>query len=99
MSVSVIFIAYQAEPAWHSDWLPANSESKVLGVTPPELRRHTSVKFLVSYADPAEGHLGTVYQATNWLYAALSQASPRHDLATAGFGMFEPYPTFSGPGP
>ena len=34
MSVSVIFIAYQAEPAWHSDWLPANSESKVLEVWP-----------------------------------------------------------------
>ena len=57
MSVSIIFITYQAEPAWLSDWLPANSESKVLGVALGELRRHTSVKFLVSYADPAEGHL------------------------------------------
>tara|TARA_B100000287_G_scaffold12181_1_gene12475 strand:- start:478 stop:1233 length:756 start_codon:yes stop_codon:yes gene_type:complete len=26
------------------------------------------IKCLMSYADPKEGHLGTIYQATNWLY-------------------------------
>jgi len=27
-----------------------------------------SIKALMSYADPKEGHLGGIYQATNWLY-------------------------------
>jgi hypothetical protein len=69
---------------WLSDGLPANSESRVLGVVLRNLRRHTSVKFLVSYADPAQGHLGTIYQAAGWLYTGLSEASPRYDL---GDGM------------
>ena len=42
---------------WLSDVLPTNSESRVLGVVLRSLRRHTKVKFLVSYADPAQGHL------------------------------------------
>ena len=77
-----------AEPAdrltltrlWLSDKLPFNSESRVLGEALRELRRHTSVKFLVTYADPDQGHLGYIYQATNWIYTGLSQASPRYDL-------------------
>lgn len=31
-----------------------------------------SVKALMSYADSAEDHLGTIYQATNWLYQGRS---------------------------
>jgi hypothetical protein len=65
---------------WLSDELPTNSESRVLGVVLRSLRRHTKVKFLVSYADPAQGHLGFIYQASNWLYAGLSQATPLYDL-------------------
>ncbi len=34
------------------------------------------LKFLAAYADPTAGHLGTIYQATNWLYTRLSEASP-----------------------
>jgi len=26
------------------------------------------IKALISYADPQEGHVGTIYQATNWIY-------------------------------
>ena len=65
---------------WLSDELPANSETRVLGVVLRSLRRHTKVKFLVSYADPSQGHLGYIYQASNWLYAGLSQATPLYDL-------------------
>jgi hypothetical protein len=65
---------------WLSDELPSNSESRVLGVVLRSLRRHTRVKFLVSYADPAQGHLGFIYQASNWLYAGRSQATPLYDL-------------------
>jgi hypothetical protein len=44
------------------------------------LRRLTTVKFLLSYADPAAGHVGYIYQATNWLYTGLSEPQPLLDL-------------------
>ncbi len=53
---------------WLSDALPPNSESRVLGIVLRELRRTTPWKLVLSYADPAAGHVGTVYQATGWLY-------------------------------
>ena len=65
---------------WLSEELPKNSESRVLGVVLRSLRKHTNLKFLLSYADPAQGHLGTIYQATGWIYTGLSQAMPLYDL-------------------
>ena len=65
---------------WLSDELPKNSASKVLGIVMRALRRHTSVKFVVTYADPAQGHLGTIYQASGWLYTGLSEAMPLYDI-------------------
>ncbi len=53
---------------WLSDDLPANSESRVLGIVLRDLRRTTDWKLLLSYADPTAGHVGTIYQATGWLY-------------------------------
>jgi hypothetical protein len=53
---------------WLSDDLPGNSESRVLGIVARLLRKHTSLLFLLSYADPAAGHVGTVYQASGWSY-------------------------------
>jgi len=65
---------------WLSDELPRNRESRVIGVVLQALRRHSSLKFLISYADPAQGHLGTIYQATGWLCTGLSEAMPLYDL-------------------
>ena len=65
---------------WLNDALPANSESRVIGVMLRSLKRDTSVRFLVTYADPAAGHLGIIYQATGWLYTGFSQAMPLLDL-------------------
>ena len=65
---------------WLSDELPRNSESRVLGVVLRALVRHTDLKFLLSYADPAQGHRGTIYQASNWLYTGLSDATPLYDI-------------------
>ena len=65
---------------WLSDDLPTNSESRVIGVVSRALRRNTSLKFLLSYADPAQGHVGTIYQAAGWVYTGLSQATPLYDL-------------------
>jgi len=65
---------------WLSDELPANSESRVIGVSLRAIKKNTKVKFLVSYADPSQGHMGTIYQATGWLYTGLSEAMPMFDL-------------------
>lgn len=68
---------------WLSDELPRNSESHVLGVVLRFLRRHTRLKFVLSYADPSVGnvpHLGYVYQGSNWTYTGLSEAMPLLDL-------------------
>jgi len=65
---------------WLSDELPSNSESRVIGIVLRSLRGHTSLKFLVSYADPSQGHIGIIYQATGWLYTGLSEAMPLYDL-------------------
>ncbi len=45
---------------WLADDLPPNSESRILGLLVRLLRRHTEVRFLISYAGPAAGHVGTV---------------------------------------
>ena len=65
---------------WLADELHPNSESRVLGVLVRALRRDTQVKFLLTYADMAQGHLGTIYQATNWTYTGLSDAMPLYDV-------------------
>ena len=65
---------------WLSDDLPPNSESRVIGIVLRSLRKHTPLHFLLSYADPAQGHLGTIYQATGWTYTGLSEPMLLYDL-------------------
>ena len=60
--------------------MPPNSESRVIGVVLRALGRHTRLKFVLAYADPSVGHVGTIYQATGWLYTGVSSATPRYDL-------------------
>ena len=87
-SPMVFRLVHGAEPGdcatlsrfWLSDVLPRNSESRVLGVVLRALKRCTSLKFLISYADPAKGHHGGIYQATGWLYTGPSQATTMIDL-------------------
>jgi hypothetical protein len=65
---------------WLADKLPKNSESSVLGIVLKALRRNTDLKFVLSYTDPAAGHIGTIYQATNWIYTGLSSATPLYGI-------------------
>ena len=65
---------------WLADDLPKNSESRVLAVVLRSLARDTSVKFVVTYADPTAGHLGTIYQAGGWLYTGVSGPSVLYHL-------------------
>lgn len=51
---------------------PRNSESWFISRCLKWLRQNTSIKTVVSYADPYHGHMGYVYQASNWEYIGVS---------------------------
>jgi len=54
---------------WIKDSTPKNTESYVISLSFDWLRQNDKdIKVLVSYADPSAGHLGKIYQATNWLF-------------------------------
>ncbi len=65
---------------WLSEILPPNSESRVISVCLRYLKKYTTLKFIMTYAGPARGHVGTIYQATGWLYIGLSEATPKFDI-------------------
>jgi hypothetical protein len=61
-----------------------NIESYALGQSFKWLRENDSnIKMLISYADPAQAHLGIIYQATNWLYqrAGDFQLMPNYSIS------------------
>jgi hypothetical protein len=53
---------------WVCDSVPKNGESYLIGRT----IKQAGKEIVVSYAEINQGHLGVVYQATNWLYTGLS---------------------------
>jgi hypothetical protein len=70
------------------EWAGRNAESKFLGavfqlLTPLALKKGGLI--LLSYADTAAGHVGTIYQATNWLYTGESTAK-RYVLPDGSLG-------------
>lgn len=36
------------------------------------------VRLIVSFADPNQGHIGTIYQAGNWLYSGMANSTPKY---------------------
>jgi hypothetical protein len=60
---------WELKRLWVEDSLGKNTESWVIGQSIRYIKtHHPEIKCLVSYADPDAGHIGTIYQATNWLY-------------------------------
>jgi hypothetical protein len=54
-------------------WAPANSESWLIGRSMSWLTKNRKdISIIVSYADASVGHVGTIYQATNWVYTGMS---------------------------
>ena len=53
---------------WVDDKVGKNAESFLIGNT----IRDVDKEIIVSYAEIQQGHLGVVYQATNWIYTGLS---------------------------
>ena len=59
---------YELTRLYIHDGYGSNIESWFIGQTIKWLKENTKLKALMSYAAPQEGHLGIVYQATNWIY-------------------------------
>ena len=53
---------------WIEDSTPKNTESYLIGNTIKLVNKEV----IVSYAEIQQGHIGIVYQATNWKYTGLS---------------------------
>ncbi|MCJ7828753.1 MAG: hypothetical protein MUP81_03310 [Dehalococcoidia bacterium] len=54
------------------DWAGKNIESYCIGQALKYIDKNYHKDLIVSFADPSEGHLGVIYQATNWLYCGFS---------------------------
>lgn len=50
-----------------------NSESRFIGFALRWLRKHTEIDAVVSFADPRQGHKGTIYRASNWEYLGMEK--------------------------
>jgi hypothetical protein len=58
------------------DEAPRNVESKALSISVRLIRKmFPHITALISYADPARGHQGTIYKAAGWCRAGLSDCS------------------------
>ena len=63
------------------DGLPKNTESYCLGQSFKILKeKYPKFKYLISYADAQHGHVGYIYQATNWRY--------KGEQSRTNFGIF-----------
>lgn len=53
--------------------------SKIVSVAIKLLRKHAQgLRLIISFADPNEGHVGTIYQAGGWLYCGRSKSTPKY---------------------
>ena len=49
------------------------STTKAMSISLKLIKKYApNVKLIVSYADSEQGHIGTIYQATNWYYTGFS---------------------------
>tara|TARA_B100000287_G_scaffold431096_1_gene487677 strand:- start:701 stop:1318 length:618 start_codon:yes stop_codon:yes gene_type:complete len=54
------------------DDTPKNTESYFIGQTMKWIKRNSKYKVILSFADPAEGHEGTIYKATNFIHKGMT---------------------------
>ena len=59
---------YELVRLYVHDGYGSNIESWFISQSFKWLKENTKIQALISYADPKEGHAGTIYQATNWIY-------------------------------
>lgn len=56
-------------------WAHPHAGSKLIGYALRRVAEH-GYRYAVAFADPAAGEVGTLYQATNWLYCGLTEKRP-----------------------
>lgn len=54
-------------------WAHPHSASKLISHALKDMVRTTQFRIFVAYADPRAGEIGTVYQATNWMYTGTTE--------------------------
>jgi len=54
------------------DDTPKNTESYFIGHTLRWLKKNTSIKRVISYADATYGHKGIIYKASNFMYCGMT---------------------------
>lgn len=70
-------------------WSHPHTSSKLIGYALREVER-LGFRIAVAYSDPAAGEVGTVYQATNWLYCGQTKVASdfiRHDGVRVQFNF------------
>ena len=60
------------------DSSPRNSESYFIGQLIKWIRKNTDAKFVLSYSDLTEGHVGTIYKASN--FKCVGETSPSKNV-------------------
>jgi len=73
---------YELNRLWLSDKLPQFTESRFIGWCLREIKKLYPKAILISYAEGPQGHVGTVYQATNWSY--IGSSVPFEDISVVG---------------
>lgn len=81
---------YELNRLWVSEVLPRNTESRFIGWCLKQARKLHPHIILISYADSTQGHVGFVYQATNWLY--IGHSSKFEDIAVVGGNDYRSVP-------
>jgi hypothetical protein len=56
-------------------WAHEHSASKLISMSLDRVKR-LGARVVVAFSDPMAGEVGTVYQATNWLYCGLTAKRP-----------------------
>jgi hypothetical protein len=83
-------VTWELARLWVHDDIPTNAESWFIGKAVKYVKIHyPEVRYLVSYADPSAGHMGTIYKAANWQSDGRTdddRKTPRFDLASANTG-------------
>jgi hypothetical protein len=83
---------YELNRLWVCDSMPRNTESRFIGYCLRELRKQLPNVIVVSDADTQQGHIGYVYQATNWIYTGTS--APFKDLHPVGYTDYRSVPNY-----
>jgi hypothetical protein len=62
-------------------WAHHHAASRLIAYSLAEEEKR-GTRIVVAFSDPAAGEIGTVYQATNWLYCGFTEERP--DYVDAG---------------